>query len=127
MQTQAKELNANEVNWPVVNGEIIDTAALKKLDFSVIILQFRLASIPYDIGGIEVDIPIPIPMFEIRRKGLQKDVLARGGYTTVKVTKKGVTVVGESKCNPAEHFNRSVGIKLATADAVKQLQKLNAL
>ena len=118
-----KQLNSYDVDWPVVNGETIDTAALKNKGLSIIINQFREVDMPYKINGMNVMIPVSMPIYEIRRLNLQDSVRACGGYTTVKFTKAGVNIIGEARCNASDHFNKSVGIKIATAKAVIELQK----
>ena len=122
-----KQLNSYDVDWPVVNGETIDTAALKNKGLSVIISQFREVDMPYRINGMNVMIPVSMPVYEIRRLNLQGAVRARGGYTTVKFTKAGVNITAEARCNASDHFNKSVGIKIATAKAVVELQKNGVL
>lgn len=121
-----KQLNQNEVNWPVVNGETIDIAALKNKGYSVIVNQWREVNTPYVVTNQNVKnqfvvVPVSMPIYEVRRKGLLKQMRAKGGYTTVKVTKPGVNITGEAKCAPSDHFNKAVGIRVATQKAVEEL------
>jgi hypothetical protein len=127
MTTNYKQLTGSDVNWPMVNGEEITTQTLKAKQFSVVTNSFRDVAVPYKINGHSIMLPVPIPTFEIRRKNLQGAIIAKGGYVTIKVMNSKVCVVGESKCRSDEHFDKTVGIKLATADAVAQLVKLGAL
>jgi hypothetical protein len=122
------QLASYDINWPVINGQEITHKSLKDMGFGVITNSFRLVDTPYIIDGEELMIPVPMPTYEIRRKGLQGAIRAKGGYTTVKLTKKGITIVGESVCNPTfDHFDKSVGIKLATINAVRELQKVGQI
>jgi len=100
---------------------------LKKRDFSVIQNSFRLVNTPYRINGIDIMIPVPMPVFEIRRLNLQDAMLAKGGYTTIKVTKPGVTVVGEARTHHNDHYCKGVGTKIALTKAVAELERLNKL
>jgi hypothetical protein len=122
-----KQLNSNDVDWPVVNGETINATALKNKGLSVIINQFREVDMPYKINGMELMIPVSMPVYEIRRLNLQGAIHARGGYTTVKVTKAGVNIIAEARCHASDHFNKSVGIKIATAKVVNELLKNGVL
>lgn len=121
------QLNTNDVDWPVVNGETIDTNALKNKGLSIIINQFRDVNMPYIINGVEVMVPVSMPVYEIRRLNLQGAVCARGGYTTVKATKHGVNITCEARCHTSDHFNKSIGIKLATTKVVNELKNKGVL
>jgi hypothetical protein len=121
------QLTNNQVNWPVVNGETIDIAALKARGFSVIQNTFREVDMPYVINGFEAMIPVPMPLYEIRRRNLLDAMRAKGGYTTIKLTKPGVTVVGEARAHPADHYCKGVGTKLAVTKAVNELVKQGKL
>lgn len=122
-----KPLQVFSPSWPIVAGKEITTEGLKSLGFSIITNNFREVDSPYVIDGKEVMIPVPIPTYEIRRKNLQGAIRAKGGYITIKASKGKTTVVGVSNCHPSEHFCKSVGIKLATCDVVKQLVSIGAL
>lgn len=122
-----KQLNASDVNWPVVNGETIDATALKSRGFSIVTNTFRDVNMPYKINGVDVMVPVAIPTYEIRRLNLQGAMRAKGGYTTVKITKPGVCVIGEAKTHPNDHFCKGVGIKLAFNKAVNELVKQGKL
>jgi hypothetical protein len=121
------QLNANDIDWPIINGETIDTNALKKRGFSIITNQFRNVKTHFKINGQSLLIPVSMPVYEIRRLNLQKEVCACGGYTTVKITKSKVNVISEARCHSSDHFNKSVGIKLATAKAVLELKRQGLL
>lgn len=121
------QLTNDKVNWPVVNGETIDIAALKKRGFSIIQNSFRDVNMPYRIEGLNVMVPVPIPVYEIRRLNLQGAMRSKGGYVTIKLTKPGVTVTGESRTHPNDHFCKGVGAKLALAKAVNELALLGKL
>ena len=122
-----KQLTGQDVNYTVVNGETIDIAALKNKGFSIIMNTFRDVDVPYEINGVNVMVPVPIPTYEIRRLNLQGAIRAKGGYTTVKVTKPGVTVIGEARVHPNDHFCKTVGVKLALNKAVAELIKKGKL
>lgn len=121
------QLASSDINWPVINNESISTQVLKSKGFSVIVNSFREVNTPYVINGQNFLIPVSMPSYEIRRKGLQGAIRAKGGYTTVKITKDGITVIGEAICSNNDHFDKSVGIKIATINAVRELQKLGAI
>lgn len=127
MTTNYKQLTGGDINWPVVNGEEITTQVLKSKEFSVVINSFRDVATPYKLNGFPIMLPVPMPTFEIKRKNLQGAIIAKGGYVTIKVMNHKICVIGESRCRADEHFDKTVGIKLATADAVQQLVKLGAL
>jgi hypothetical protein len=117
------QLTNSNTNWPVIDGKTIDIAALRAKDFSVIVNSFRLVDMPYLINCDSVMIPVPIPTYEIRRKNLQNRIRARGGYTTVKITKPGLTVIGEAITHPDDSFCKGVGVKIALKKAVDELVK----
>jgi hypothetical protein len=122
-----QQLTNDQVNWPVINGETIDIAALKARGFSLIQNSFRLVDHPYEIEGKNVMVPVPMPVYEIRRLNLQGAMRAKGGYTTVKLTKPGITVIGESRTHPNDHYCKGVGTKLAVTKAVNELARVGKL
>ena len=121
------QLTENDVEFPVVNGETIDIAAIKNKGFSVIVNSFREVNMPYKIGGELMMIPVPMPTYEIRRLNLQGAIRAKGGYTTVKITKPGINIVGESNTHPNDHYCKGVGVKLAFNKAIAELVKIGKL
>ena len=127
MTTNYKQLTSSDVSWPTVNGEEITIDVLKSKGFSIINNSFRQINTPYNIHGMNVMIPVDMPIYEIRRKNLQGAILPKGGYITVKATKGKICVIGESICKKGDHFDKTVGIKIATASAVSQLRNLGAL
>ena len=70
-----------------------------------------------------VMVQIPMPLQEIRRKGLQKNIVANGGYTTLRIINKdgSIDVTGEGKCHETDAFSNSNGFKNALNDAISQL------
>jgi hypothetical protein len=117
------QLTNSNTHWPEINGKTIDIAALRAKGFSVIINSFRYVKHPYVFQGHEVMVPVPMPVYEIRRLDLQDAILSKGGYTTVKLTKPGITVVGEARVNPSDSFCKGVGVKIALGKAVAELSR----
>ncbi len=117
------QLTNLNTNWPIINGSQIDLTALRKIGYSVIVNSFRLVNMPYYINREEIEIPVPMPTYEIRRLNLQKKIHARGGYTTVKVTKPGFTFVGESRVHPDDSFCKGVGVKVALGKVLNEMVK----
>jgi hypothetical protein len=77
--------------------------SVRNAGFKTSIIHFRRVSQPYEIitstGKIKVDIPVDMPLFEIRRRGLTSKILAKGGYTTARIWGNNIDVVAESRCN----------------------------
>jgi hypothetical protein len=77
--------------------------SVRSAGFKTSIVHFRRVSQPYKIitpaGKLEVNIPVDMPLFEIRRRGLTKNILAKGGYTTARIWGNNIDVVAESRCN----------------------------
>lgn len=73
---------------------------------------------PY--GKANVVVPVDMPLFEIRRQGINKNILARGGYTTMRLTHKDkkIEVAGVSKCHPRDSFNNKLAYTKAFWDLV---------
>ena len=117
------QLTNSNTNWPVVNGVTVNIATLREKGYSVIVNSFRLVDMPYLINGEEAMVPVPIPTYEIRRQNLQERIHARGGYTTVKVTKPGFTFTGESRVHPNDSFCKGVGVKVELGKVLEEMTK----
>jgi hypothetical protein len=118
-----KKTNKMHNNTKIINTE--DAEFLKENRLKVTAVHFRRVKTPYliknTLGKIEIEVPVCMPMFEIRRQKLQDKMLATGGYTTVKVSSKDrkLNVVGESICHENDIFSNWSGLKIAFQEAIK--------
>lgn len=125
MNTQPKKLVVDKQNPLTVNS-------LKALGFKVSVLHFRRVRDTVVLKGIPcaLDISYPMPLFEIQRRGICNAILAKGGYTTARVSLPATRefVIGESKCHEeCDVYCKKTGIMKALFDAVSKMKKSGML
>jgi len=109
---EAKRLDSKSLNDTLHN--------LNKSGIGVSVTHWRNITIPVgsNPNGEDEFVIIDYPMGGIREKGLQSNVMPKGGRTTVRLYHDGRSVQDESFCSEKDHFSRSYGLKIALARAM---------
>lgn len=63
-----------------------------------------------------------VDMRVIRANKLQNGISAKGGQTTIELTKDGKNYTATAKCNPKDPFNRKIAIKICLGRIAKQVE-----
>ena len=87
-----------------------------------------LAQVPFAINDQKynadvIEIPVEMPIFEIRRRKLQNHLLSYGGYTTVRLFADGKTAMGEAQCHNHDLFDRHYALELAVNRAASKWEE----
>lgn len=87
---------------------------LKENGLKLSSVHYRNVTLPYSLNGSKKEIvlvPVPMPLHEIKRRGLQKNIISNGGYTTVRIKNKNGTidVTGVAECSVEDGFNNRLG------------------
>lgn len=106
-----------------------DIKFLRDSKLRVSIIHYRRISQTYEvrspIGKITVDVPVELPLFEIRRLKLTDRIISKGGYTTARIWGNGIDVVAESRCHDeADIFNNKLGSTKAFYKALKLVKEI---
>lgn len=96
---------------------------LKSLNFKTSIIHFRVINkvVKTKLGNINV--PVEMPLFEIKRQKLTDKIISRGGYTTCRIWGNGIDVCGEAKCHPNDSFVKKIAVTKSVFQAVAKLSK----
>ncbi len=105
--------------------------SVRSAGYKTSIIHFRRVLLPFDVisyaGKINIKVPVDMPLFEIRRRGLTSNIVAKGGYTTARIWGKGIDVVAESRCHDeADVFCNRLGSTKAFFSAAKLLKEAEA-
>lgn len=102
---------------------------LKTKGYRLSTIHWRNVKTPYSVttptGKFEVEVPVSIPLFEARRKGIMGQLMARGGYTTMRLVnrEKKIEVLGESRCHPNDSFNNKLAFVKAFSNLMANAKK----
>lgn len=96
---------------------------LKQKGYRLSTIHWRNVKTAYEIktafGKTVVEVPVSMPLFEIRRQKLNSKLMAKGGYTTMRLANKNkdIEIQGISRCHENDVFDN----KLAYVKAFSNL------
>ena len=97
---------------------------LRKAGYKVRVLHQRFVAIRSPMPFTREKQLVLVPQFQINE--FTTTVSPKGGETRIELTTPdGKAFTAEAKCNPIDHFNRKVAIRICLGRIAKQMEMLN--